>query len=396
MTYNILEYSGSDSAIRNPYFRTVIRNTSPDILVIQEIHSQQALNGFLSNVMNAYGNIYTAGAFINGPDTDNGIFFKTSRFIFISNTRIPTAFRDINEFKLIHVNYPADTFRIFVVHLYPGSGITNENRRAAEVDSLRKYTSTLGTNNLYLVAGDFNITGSHEQAYIKLLQPGNGSFTDVLAPMPGIWDNPVYAAYHTMSSRTRSFGGGATGGLRNRFDMILPCPLMLSNARIIYIQNTMTAYGNDGNHYRDSINRRPNTVVADSIADALHYASDHIPVFASFKFGNPVGMHTMKTAPYNYELLQNYPNPFNGSTKFRFSIKHNQNFSIEDNIAGEHKTVLKIYNILGNEVATLIEQKLEPGTYELEWNGEDYPSGVYYYRLYAGDFAETRKMVLLK
>ena len=58
--------------------------------------------------------------------------------------------------------------------------------------------------------------------------------------------------------------------------------------------------------------------------------------------------------------------------------------------------VLKIYDVLGREVATLVNEKLSPGTYEVEWNGSNYPSGVYFYKLETESFSETRKMVLLK
>jgi flagellar hook assembly protein FlgD len=57
---------------------------------------------------------------------------------------------------------------------------------------------------------------------------------------------------------------------------------------------------------------------------------------------------------------------------------------------------LQIYDILGREVATLVNEQLRPGTYEVEWDASNYPSGIYYYRLSAGNYFETRKMVLIK
>jgi hypothetical protein len=58
--------------------------------------------------------------------------------------------------------------------------------------------------------------------------------------------------------------------------------------------------------------------------------------------------------------------------------------------------LLVIYDILGREVAALVNQQLKPGTYEVDWDAANYPSGVYYYKLTAGDFTETKKMVLVK
>ena len=100
MSYNILNYPGSTSAIRNPYFRTVIANTVPDVLVVQEILSQEGVDGFLNNVLNIASSGYAAGTFIDGYDTDNAIFYKTASFTFIANNVIPTSLRDINEFVL--------------------------------------------------------------------------------------------------------------------------------------------------------------------------------------------------------------------------------------------------------------------------------------------------------
>jgi hypothetical protein len=88
--------------------------------------------------------------------------------------------------------------------------------------------------------------------------------------------------------------------------------------------------------------------------------------------------------PTSYELHQNYPNPFNPSTTFRYSIPT------------QSKVVLKLYDILGNEIATLMDEEKQVGIYELTWNAANLPSGVYFYQLRAGSFVETKKMLLLK
>jgi endonuclease/exonuclease/phosphatase family metal-dependent hydrolase len=390
MTYNLLNYPDIDSAVRNPRFRTVIRSAAPDILVVQEMTNQAGMDGFLSNVMNAYGSVYSAGTFIDGPDTDNGIFFRTSKIRFISNTRIRTALRDINMFTVIHINFPADTLRIFSVHLKASSGAANENLRAAEVDSLRKFTSALSANSNYMVVGDCNIYGDYEQAYMKLKQVtnGNGHFVDPVTGMTGSWNQFAYRQYHTQSPRVRSFGGGSTGGMDDRFDLMLFSPGMMNSGRIAYITGSLTPFGNDGNHYNDSINRRPNTAVPDSVADAIHYSSDHIPVFAVFTFGNTIGITSHGTGiPNRCNLSQNYPNPFNPATNINFDITGNGNFL---------NTKLVIYNMLGSEIEVLVNQSLKPGSYSVGWNASAFPSGIYIYSLSAGNFSESRKMILVK
>jgi hypothetical protein len=90
------------------------------------------------------------------------------------------------------------------------------------------------------------------------------------------------------------------------------------------------------------------------------------------------------TVPSEYKLYQNYPNPFNPSTNIRYQIT-NSKF-----------VTLKVFNILGKEIATLVNEKQSAGTYEVTFDGGSLPSGIYFYRLQTGDFSEVKKMVLIK
>jgi len=90
------------------------------------------------------------------------------------------------------------------------------------------------------------------------------------------------------------------------------------------------------------------------------------------------------TVPDEYTLSQNYPNPFNPETKINFSIPKNTTVS------------LKVYDITGKEIATLVNQQLNPGVYEVSLNGKKLSSGIYFYTLNAGDFRDTKKMLLIK
>jgi len=88
--------------------------------------------------------------------------------------------------------------------------------------------------------------------------------------------------------------------------------------------------------------------------------------------------------PKAYALQQNYPNPFNPATTMSFAISH-QSF-----------VTLRVYDMLGEHVATLVNEVKQPGEYTVRWNAASLPSGVYFYRLQAGSFTETKKLVLLK
>ncbi len=88
--------------------------------------------------------------------------------------------------------------------------------------------------------------------------------------------------------------------------------------------------------------------------------------------------------PKTFSLSQNYPNPFNPSTMISFSVPQGA------------KVSLKVYNILGQEVATLVDDYKQAGEYLVQFNAGRLASGVYFYRLQANDFAQTRKLLLLK
>jgi Secretion system C-terminal sorting domain len=385
MSYNVLNLNTDTS--RNGYFRTVLQNSNPDILVAEEIISQSAVNNIRDKILNLLGfGTFGAGVFIDGFDTDNAVFFKTSKFAFISNTPIHTELRDINEFKLVHLS-TFDTLRIYALHLKAGNTSPDIQQRGREVDSLRKVTNTLAINSNFIVCGDFNIYSSNEIAYTKLLQvvSGNqGHFYDMLN-LTGTWNNSAYSMYHTQSPRVRQFGGGATGGMDDRFDMILYSSAINVDGGVSIIPGSLVAYGNDGQHFNDSINRPPNIAVGQVIADALHYASDHIPVFALFKFQSPIGIQPVSSfIPEVFMLNQNYPNPFNPSTKIRFSISESG------------YTKLSVHDVTGREIAVPFKEHLGRGEYEIIFDASKLPSGIYLYRIISGDFIETKKMILIK
>jgi len=383
MTYNILNYPSSDATIRNPYFGEIIAATEPDIIVVQEMTTQSGVDGFLTNVLNSFSSGYAAGLFINGPDTDNSIFYKTNVFDFVKNTPISTPLRNISEFVVVH-KISLDTLRIYSVHLKAGSDVSDEQQRAVEVSRLREVTNALQLNSNYIVLGDFNMYYSGESAYQNLINNSlPGYFIDP-TPLSGTWNNQSYASYHTQSSRTRAFGGGSTGGMDDRFDMILMSQSVLDSGGISYMQNSILPYGNDGFHYNDSINRPPNVAVGQQIANALHYASDHIPVIAYFKTDQPSSVNSEDYYIDRYFLYQNYPNPFNPVTTIRFEVPISQHVE------------LSVFDMLGREVKVLYNDIAPPGIVTVDFNGEGLASGVYFYRIKTQDFTASKKLLLLK
>jgi hypothetical protein len=118
------------------------------------------------------------------------------------------------------------------------------------------------------------------------------------------------------------------------------------------------------------------------IASKYYYRLKQIDIDGSFEYSDIVTID--RYALNNFDLSQNYPNPFNPSTKITYSVPE---LSI---------VTIKVFDILGNEIETLVREERQAGTYEFTWNSGNLPGGIYFYRLQTGYFVQTRKMTLLK
>ncbi len=114
--------------------------------------------------------------------------------------------------------------------------------------------------------------------------------------------------------------------------------------------------------------------------------------------GGAVGIIKMSgNIPDKFSLFQNYPNPFNPSTKIKFDIPYSLFEGRRSGLTeGKVDVKLVIFDVLGQQITELINQQLSPGTYEVEWNASDYPSGIYFYTLKTESFNQSKKMMLLK
>jgi len=142
----------------------------------------------------------------------------------------------------------------------------------------------------------------------------------------------------------------------------------------------------------------PNYYVGSTFQDEINYLKNWIKNRISWMDQNMIGEPTSindidNLAQLDFVLEQNYPNPFNPSTKIRYSIpalvETHRDASLQ-------MVTIKVYNILGGEVATLVNEQKTSGNYEVEFSAAQLSTGIYLYRLQAGDFTISRKMILLK
>jgi len=120
------------------------------------------------------------------------------------------------------------------------------------------------------------------------------------------------------------------------------------------------------------------------------YRLKQIDFDGSFEYSKVVEVTVQESTKFS--LFQNYPNPFNPTTKIKYEIPN-----VETRHASSLQFIaLKVYDILGNEVASLVNEEKQPGFYEVEFNAKELSSGIYYYQLNTGTFIQTKKMILLK
>ncbi|KAA0210774.1 T9SS type A sorting domain-containing protein [Ignavibacteria bacterium CHB1] len=386
VTYNLLFYDEIPQS-RDTNFRKTILYIQPDVLVVQEIGSQANVDNFLTNVLNYYTpGLYTSAQFYNTSNLNVAMFYKPALFDLLNVVAIPTYPRDIMKYRLLHLK-SGQVFDVFGLHLKAGNSSANMNDRNNEALQLRAYTNQYPVNFNYIVCGDFNFYGDFEPAYQTLLLNNGsdiGNFKDHLN-LSGTWNNYEYRFHHSQSTRTRSFGGGATGGCDDRFDFFLFSPAVVNEGGMTYVQGSSVPIGNDGNHYNDSINERPVTAVPDSIADALHYASDHLPVISKYVMVSSVSISNSGTSFISdFKLTSVYPNPFN----------YRVNFSLNVSVVDEY--YISIYDVNGREVAQIGKQYLTPGNYKYYFDGNELSSGNYFLRVRNSSEQIIRRIVLVK
>ena len=394
MAYNLLNYPDHDDQyVRTDYFVTIFGATEPDILVVTEIKSQAGVDRLLEFGLSRISRDYAAGPFIKGNDTDNAVYYRADRVTLENNIRITTALRDINgyTFSIDDHDDGTFTFTIFVAHLKASDTSLDRTKRHLECSWLANYIAQQDSNYYYAFAGDFNIYRASEAAYKLLLDSMAVDLEDPLDARVEWHNNSSYSYLHTQSTRTTQLSdGGASGGLDDRFDFILLSHQMLRDSGpLTFATGSYSAFGNDGDHLNANINDGENRVVTRSMADALYYGSDHLPVLLNLSYPVTLAVADRATWPVTYALHQNYPNPFNPGTTIQFDLP----------VASA--TRITVYDLLGREVVRLADGPLEPGHHRLEWDGRDsrgqmVPTGMYIVSMRTPAFGENIKILLLR
>lgn len=313
MQYNLMYYTETSgvsdcNAVSNPIaskdanIRTIFHYVMPDIFCVCEMGSNISYaDRLLNNAINTDGvDYYRHGPLTNysGGNLANMIFYNSRKFTLYEHTAISTSYRDINGYKMYYNSQElaqGDTnfITFWILHLKAGSYDDNAAARYVQAQRLMNKLSSMGNPGNYVVSGDFNIYDAAEDAYQEMTQYSNSLYR-LYDPIerPGHWNNnSAFRDIHTQSTHSSNDDCFSSGGLDDRFDIILVSPYIKYGIDgINVLPETYHALGQDGNRYNGSIISPANNSIPSNVATALYHQSDHLPVITEFSINAHVGI----------------------------------------------------------------------------------------------------------
>lgn len=287
--WNILNYPGTSGPTRDPGYRTVLAPLNADVLITEEMTSQAGVNEYLASLNTMEPGQWAAAPFLDGNDTDSGLFYKPARVQFLGQWGFyPNAanqLRLVHVYRMIPVGYSAEAaeFRVYALHLKASKGF--ETQRAQEATGLRDSMNAMPPGTHAFAVGDCNFYTGLEPAMVKMLENqlnNTGRLYDPLGLQNVTWqDNTTMLIADTQSPCASTPGcapGAATGGMDDRFDLILPTTNFADGSGYELVPGSYVSVGNDGLHHNLNLTDAPVIPEGAAYAAALRSISDHLPV----------------------------------------------------------------------------------------------------------------------
>lgn len=299
MQYNLFRYgeSGKEPSLKNPLLKTIVDHIQPDIIGTNEIsatadYAQNILTGCLntnSETKWAKSSLSKAGA---DKSLTNSLFYDKNKFKLLKQDTVSIVQREITSFLLMYndsnLALTKDTIflRVIVLHFKAGNTSSDATTRGSEALQIKNYINAFPKSVNVIVMGDFNIYTNTEVAYQNLTVATNDQ-NKLFDPLnkPGTWNNNIlFKDIHTQSTHTTQTGGFSSGGMDDRFDVMLCSKALMGDSlKVRILPSTYIAVGNDGQHFNLAINEAPtNTSVPTAVLGALYNMSDHLPIRADF------------------------------------------------------------------------------------------------------------------
>jgi len=321
MSYNLLIYPEGNMVNRIDTLSKILEYYEPDLLLVQELKSEQGLETITQELSALFGN-YKSGTYVpqvsnpsNNWRLQQNIIYNQDLFNLVSEQVIETPYRDVNYFefqiKKEDGSLSTEILHTYVTHLKSSQGSTNEQLRLSMVEVLKGHISLLPPNSNVIVAGDFNVYYGGEPAYELLLSTNETNTLYDPIDMPG-WANSNFPNndIFTQSTRLSSLDDGSGGGMDDRFDFILLSEqLMNTDATLTYQLESYKALGNNGTCYnQDLIDCSTEDNVPFEILRSLYHMSDHLPIVLNLDNKKTVSTFESSTSSQD-DLIKITPNP---------------------------------------------------------------------------------------
>lgn len=343
-------------------------------------------NGNVIRSMAVKNNLMFAGL---GWGSDQGIFMSSNN--------------GVNWTKQITVSEPYCILTANATDVYAGTAggvyLSTNNGTSWVQTALTVTTTCLATDGTYIYAGYGEVFGSGTRALRRTMDRGAtwsnlGLQDSIIKCITVIGSTIICGGNGGSPDNSGLFRTTNNGSTWSTVPLQYPQENMES---LMLIDNNIIGKSSLGNIYLSKntgaswINKTDNLPHSSYDSYVMLYANGYIFTKGStgqlFKrqYTEIIGIQKISSEiPSKYKLEQNYPNPFNAITNIKYQITKNGNVS------------LKIFDILGNQITTLVNETQSPGMYQVNWNAGSLSSGVYFYRLQTGNFTDTKRMILIK
>jgi endonuclease/exonuclease/phosphatase family metal-dependent hydrolase len=370
MTYNV-EFDGLMDVSKQPMYQRIFNAIKPDVITFNEFFNTSAeqVKAVMNQIHPLPGGVSWNAVKLDAGNVTISKFPFKQHWVVASGLRITASLIDLSS------KYQNDIL-IINCHL---RCCTADDIRQREADAIIAFLRdakteggliTLPYKTPFMISGDLNLVGFSQQ--LKTLLTGDIVNTSTYGTSgPPDWDSTFLVdlySYQTDKPTAytwRDDGGSYTPG---RLDFMIYSNISMNVEKSFILQTEVMP-----------VDRL--SLYGLNLTDTKS-ASDHFPKIADFTFRTTTGK-LENNIPAKFELLQNYPNPFNPSTKISYILP----------VSGIVK--LSVYNLIGEEVAVLVNQYQSTGRQEVVFNAENVPSGVYFYRIIIGNYTATQKMILL-
>jgi endonuclease/exonuclease/phosphatase family metal-dependent hydrolase len=375
LNYNILQ-DGILDPQREQYFTRILQAINADIMCFNENWNTSAsqMENKINEILPLTGGGSWQAIKIDGGNITVSKYPIIQSWQVYPNKRITASFIDLPSY------FEGDVL-VINAHFKCCGGVTNDEKRQIEADATIDFLLDAKTqggvidlpkDTPFLILGDLNLVGDRQQLttlvtgeIINTQLFGNGG--------PPDWDETDLEdliSQQTDKRTSYTWRNDNSSFPPGRLDFQIYSNSVMSIEKTYIIQteimstDRLTQYGLQQFDTRN--------------------ASDHFPKVTDYSFLLPTVIDEGEHTPTGFMLEQNFPNPFNPTTSIQYEVGSQQFVS------------LKVYDVLGNEIATLVNEELPADDYDLNFDATGLPSGLYFYQLKAGNFIETKKMVLLK